>query len=194
LTGEIQDGDASGGEKNVGERIRRLRTEKGVSLEDLAQATGFSTEQLTAFEKGNSQPQLGTLMKLSRALDTVFGQLLSGEGAKQLAIMRKDQRVPYQRSATSGQKTLYTYFSLASEVKDRHMEPLIVHLEESPDEKLSVHDGEEFIHVLDGRVKLVIDEETYELLPGDSVYYHSSLPHMITAAEGTAVILAVLYE
>jgi quercetin dioxygenase-like cupin family protein len=57
-----------------------------------------------------------------------------------------------------------------------------------------VHDGEEFIHVLEGSVKLMIDQETHELEPGDSVYYKSTVPHLIAAARGKAIILAVLYE
>jgi transcriptional regulator with XRE-family HTH domain len=194
LTGEIKSGGTAAREERVGERIRRLRTDKGVSLEALAKATGCPAEELAAYENGTAQPQLGALMKLSRALDTVFGKLLSGEGDKAFAVIRKETGIPVERAATEGQKKVYSYFSLGSRVKDRHMEPLIVHLEESPHGKPSVHDGEEFIHVLEGCVKLIIDQETHELEPGDSVYYKSTVPHLIAAARGKAIILAVLYE
>jgi len=194
LTGKIESGGTAAKEERIGERIRRLRTEKGASLQALADATGCSTDELTAYENGASQPQLGALMKLSRALDTVFGKLLSGEGEKSYAVIRKETGIPIERSATDGQKKIYSYFSLGSQVKGRHMEPLIVHLEESPEGKPSVHDGEEFIHVLEGRVRLIIDRENYELEPGDSVYYKSTVPHLVAAARGKAVILAVLYE
>ena len=194
LTGEIEAGGSAAREERVGERIKRLRTDKGVSLEALAEATGCSTDELMSYENGTAQPQLGALMKLSRALDTVFGKLLSGEGQKSYAVIRKETGIPVERSATEGQKKIYSYFSLGSQIKGRHMEPLIVHLEESPHGKPSVHDGEEFIHVLEGSVRLVIDQETHELEPGDSVYYKSTVPHLIAAARGKAVILAVLYE
>ncbi|MBF0469585.1 MAG: cupin domain-containing protein, partial [Desulfamplus sp.] len=55
-------------------------------------------------------------------------------------------------------------------------------------------DGEEFIYVLDGIAELKIGEETYDLAPGDSVYYLSTTPHLIKAKEGKSTILAVLYE
>ncbi len=194
LTGEIKSGSPAAKEDRVGERIKKLRTDKGVSVEALAEATGCSIEELTAYENGTAQPQLGALMKLSRALDTVFGKLLSGEGEKSFAVIRKETGIPIERAATEGRKKVYSYFSLGSQVKDRHMEPLIVHLEESPEGKPSVHDGEEFIHVLEGTVRLVIDQETHDLEPGDSVYYKSTVPHLIAAARGRAVILAVLYE
>lgn len=194
LTGEIDSGKPAAREERVGDRIKRLRTDKGVSLEALSDATGCSIDELTAYENGTAQPQLGALMKLSRALDTVFGKLLSGEGEKSFAVIRKETGIPVERSATDGQKKVYSYFSLGSQVKDRHMEPLIVHLEEIPEGKPSMHDGEEFIHVLEGNVRLVIDRETHELEPGDSVYYKSTVPHLVAAARGKAVILAVLYE
>ncbi len=73
------------------------------------------------------------------------------------------------------------------------MESLIVELEEYPDEDMSVHDGEEFLYVIDGSIVLKIADETFELKPGDSVYYLSTTPHMISAKKGTAKILAVLY-
>ena len=74
------------------------------------------------------------------------------------------------------------------------MEALIVQLEENPVKEVSVHDGEEFIFVLDGVASLQISDEHYELSPGDSAYYLSTTPHLIKAKEGKATILAVLYE
>ncbi len=194
LTGKIKHDSPAPEDERVGDRIKRLRTEKGITLEALADATGFSAEELAAYENGTSQPQLGALMKLSRALDTMFGRLISGEGDRDFEIIRKETGIPTERTATNGQKKIYSYFSLGSKIKDRHMEPLIVHLEESRDGKLSVHDGEEFIYVIEGPVKVTINHETHILEPGDSAYYKSAVPHLISAAKDRAVILAVLYE
>ena len=84
--------------------------------------------------------------------------------------------------------------SLAPEVKGRNMEALLVQLEEDPEEEISIHEGEEFIFVLDGAVKLKIGQDAFELQPGDSVYYLSTTPHHISALKGKAAILAVVYE
>ena len=74
------------------------------------------------------------------------------------------------------------------------MEPLIVQLAETSDKEISVHEGEEFIFVLDGVVILEIGEDSFELEPGDTAYYLSTTPHHIAAKSGKATILAVLYE
>ena len=74
------------------------------------------------------------------------------------------------------------------------MEALIVQLEEIPEKEISIHEGEEFIFVLNGEVLLEIGDDSFELEPGDTAYYLSTTPHHIAAKSGKATILAVLYE
>jgi transcriptional regulator with XRE-family HTH domain len=194
LTGKITHADPSDvGE--IGERIKILRKEKGFSIEELAGMTGFTPELLSKIESKDVMPQLGTVMKLSKALDAAIGGLLSGEGEKPYAITRMGDRQTVSRSTTKGGKQqLYVYKGLAAGVKGRHMEPLIVQLEEGPQKEVSQHSGEEFIYVLQGTVVLEIGSERHELDPGDSAYYASGSPHWLAAKEGKATILAVLYN
>jgi transcriptional regulator with XRE-family HTH domain len=194
LTGEISEAPHDGVEE-IGKRIRILREEKGISLDELSNMTGFDVELLSNIENNIVKPQLGTVIRLSKALDSAFGRLISGIGNRIYSITRKDeQKVVSRSTAKKGKKQVYIYKSLAPEVKGRHMEALIVQLEENPDKEVSVHDGEEFIYVLDGIVVLNIGEETFDLKPGDSAYYLSTTPHLVASKKGKATILAVIYE
>ena len=194
LTGDISETPRNGVEE-IGKRIRTLREEKGISLDELSNLTGFDVELLSNIENNIVQPQLGTVIRLSKALDSAFGRLISGIGNRIYSITRKhEQKVVSRSTAKKGQKQVYIYKSLAPEVKGRHMEALIVQLEENPDKEVSVHDGEEFIYVLDGIVVLDIGEDTFDLEPGDSAYYLSTTPHLVASKRGKATILAVLYE
>jgi len=194
LTGDISEESRSGVEE-IGKRIRLLREEKGLSVKELSKLTGFDIEFLASIENNEVQPQLGTLIKLSKALDSAFTRLVSGVGENLYSITRKaEQKVVSRSTSRKGKKKIYTYKSLAPEVKGRHMEALIVQLEEAPEESTSVHDGEEFIYVISGVAFLKIGEDSFELNPGDSVYYLSTTPHLISAKTGTATILAVIYE
>lgn len=194
LTGDISE-DPHDGVDEIGKRIRMLREEKGISLDELSNMTGFDVELLSNIENNIVQPQLGTVIRLSKALDSAFGRLISGIGNRIYSITRKhEQKVVSRSTAKKGKKQVYTYKSLAPEVKGRHMEALIVQLEENPDIEVSVHDGEEFIYVLDGIVVLNIGEDTFDLEPGDSAYYLSTTPHLVASKKGKATILAVLYE
>ncbi len=194
LTGDIKDG-GTGDVDGVGKRIKQLREERGISIEDLSSLTGFEPKRLEDIENGNEQPQLGTVMKLSKALDAAVGRLVSGIGNRLYSITRKNERKEISRSASKGsKKNIYSYMSLAPEVQGRHMEALIVQLEKTDEKEVSVHDGEEFIYVLDGTANLTIGKESYDLEPGDSAYYLSTTSHYLTAKTDRATILAVLYE
>ena len=180
---------------DIGERIRKIREEKSLSLDEISKMTGFEVEFLSKIENKDLQPQLGTMIRLSKALDSAFGRLVSGVGDKLYAITRKNERRTISRSTSKkGRKQIYTYKSLAPDVKGRHMEAFLVLLEEDPEKETSLHEGEEFIFVLDGEVILEIGEDKFELEPGDSAYYLSTTAHHISAKKGKATIVAVMYE
>ncbi len=179
----------------VGDKIKKLREGKSLSLDELSKMTGFDVELLDQIEKKEVQPQLGTIIKLSKALDSAFSRVVSGVGNKLFSITRKTEQKAVSRSTSHrDKKQLYMYKSLAPEVHGRHMEALIVKLEEKRTDEKSVHEGEEFIYVLEGVVELSIGDELFDLEPGDSVYYLSTTPHLISGKSGQATILAVLYD
>lgn len=194
LTGDISKEPPKSVEE-IGMRIKSIREEKGLTLDQLSKLTGFDVELLARIESNQVQPQLGTIIKLSKALDSAFGRIVSGIGDKLYSVTRKnEQKIVSRSTSKKGRKQVYTYKSLAPEVKGRHMEALIVQLEENPDDEMSVHEGEEFIYVLEGVVVIIIGEDKFDLEPGDSIYYLSTIPHLIAAKSGKATILAVLYE
>ena len=193
-------GDISGEEKpdveGIGIRIRTLREEKGLSIEALSNLTGFDIEFLSDIENQNIQPQLGTIIKLSKALDSAFSRLVSGVGDKLYSVTRKkDQKTVSRSTSRKGQKKMYAYKSLAPEVKGRHMEALMVQLEEDPEEEVSVHEGEEFIFVLEGRHEFVYDGRKYVMEKGDSVYFDAAAPHSgRSLGKKRAKILLVMFN
>ena len=193
LVSEISE-NGEEGIKDMGGQITQLREEKGLSLVELSNLTGFDVEFLTGIEKREVFPQLGTVVKLAKALDSAFSRLVSDVGDKLYSVTRKnEQKVVARSTSRRGKKKLYTYKSLAPEVKGRHMEALIVELEACPEEEMSVHEGEEFIYVLKGEVALKIGDDVFDLEPGDSVYYLSTTPHLVTAKKEHATILAAVY-
>lgn len=194
LTGEIQPVPESHCDQ-IGDRIAQVRNEKGLSIAQLSELTGFDQQMLEQIEANTLCPQLGTTIKLSKALDSALQKLISGEGHVPYTITRLDQRMVISRTTTErGRQEAYTYMGLAPEVKGRHMEPLIVVLKNVQDQERSSHSGEEFIYVLEGAVRLEIDDKRYELQPGDSAYYQSSQPHLLTAKDEHAKLLAVIYS
>jgi transcriptional regulator with XRE-family HTH domain len=184
-------------EIRVGEKIKQLREKKGLSLKDLADLTGFSTALLSQMENHLVSPSLGTIIKLARALGVRVGDFLGESEGEPFSIVRKDERKKVSRFASKeGVKYGYSYESLGYDKKDRHMEPFIVTLEPATvkPSKTSVHEGEEFIFVLEGEMEVVLGNHTDVLYPGDSIYYDSTIPHRIQCHQDKITrILALLY-
>jgi transcriptional regulator with XRE-family HTH domain len=184
-------------EIRVGEKIKILREGKGLSLKDVADSTGFSTALLSQMENHLVSPSLGTIIKLARALGVKVGDFFGETRGEPFAIVRKDERRQTSRFASKdGVKYGYSYESLGFEKKDRHMEPFIVTLEPATikTSKTSVHEGEEFIFVLEGEMEVILVNHTDVLYPGDSIYYDSTIPHRVQCHQDKITrILAVLY-
>ncbi|MBI4773688.1 MAG: helix-turn-helix transcriptional regulator [Deltaproteobacteria bacterium] len=182
--------------ERVGERVKQVREQKGLTLEDLASRTGYTTELLKEIEEELVSPPLGVLIKLSKALDMKMGYLITGGESKPYTILRKHERRPVSRYASKkGKRYGYAYESLAPGKKDRHMEPFLVTLEPADvEEERSTHDGQEFIFVMDGAMEVLLGDERHVLYPGDCIYYDSTVPHLVRCHQSEVTrILAVLY-
>jgi transcriptional regulator with XRE-family HTH domain len=184
-------------EVQVGKKIKALRESKALSLQDVAGMTGFSTALLSQMENHLVSPSLGTLIQLAKAFGLRVGDFLGEGEGEPFTIVRKDERKKVSRFASKeGLSYGYSYESLGFEKKDRHMEPFYITLEPTPvkPHKSSVHEGEEFIFVLEGDMQVTLGNHTDILHAGDSIYYDSTIPHRVDChGGGTAKILAVLY-
>jgi len=184
-------------EIRVGEKIKQLREKKGLSLKEVADATGFSTALLSQMESHLVSPSLGSIIKLAKALEVRVGDFFGETQGEPFAIVRKDERKTVSRFASKeGVSYGYSYESLGFEKKDRRMEPFIVTLEPATlkTSKTSAHEGEEFIFVLEGEMEVILGNHTDILYPGDSIYYDSNIPHRVQCHQDkVARILAVLY-
>ena len=93
-------------------------------------------------------------------------------------------------------RTHMHYQSLSKSKADRHMEPFIIDIEATDETnyEVSSHEGEEFIHVMEGAVEITYGKKSHVIEAGDSIYYDSIVPHHVHGYEGQAAkILAVVY-
>jgi transcriptional regulator with XRE-family HTH domain len=181
----------------VGGRVRQIRKQKGLTLKDVAQRTGMNEDALAKIENGEANPPLGELIKLGKALDMKMGTLIASGEDRPYTVVRSSERQDVSRYPHSRQTSYgYSYQALAPEKRNRSMEPFMVTLRRGEEEApLSTHDGEEFIFVMEGDMEAIVGEAREVLKPGDSIYYDSTVPHLVRpAGEGPTLILAVLYS
>ncbi len=184
-------------ELKVGEKIRELREKAGLSLQEMAERTGYSSAVLSQIENHMISPPLGALIKIAKALEVKVGAFWGDAPGEPFAIVRKDERKHVSRVASKeGVSYGYSYESLGFEKKDRHMEPFLINLEPTIGKaaKLSTHEGEEFIFVLDGEMEAILGSHKDVLYPGDCIYYDSTIPHKVQCSQGIPTkILAVIW-
>ncbi len=126
-----------------------------------------------------------------------MGTFFGDEPRESYAIVRKEERKNISRFASKeGVNYGYSYESLGFDKKDRHMEPFLVSLEPATvkSEKLSTHEGEEFIFILEGEMEAILGTHKDILYAGDCIYYDSTIPHKVQCHGGMPTkILAVIW-
>ncbi len=185
-------------EHHLGETIRHIREGNGMSVEALAEKCQISTSMLEHIETGQLLPSLAPLMKIARALGVRLGTFLDDKAHMGPVVVRGGRAESVVRFSGSGPENVgeLDFYSLASQKKDRHMEPflVVVHAGTRKAPILSSHEGEEFLYVLQGALEVVYGRDIHVLHAGDSIYYDSIVPHEVRAAGNEdAHILAVVY-
>lgn len=186
----------------VGQRIKTIREKRQLSVSDLAAAIPGDREAnirlIESLERGDLVPSLTPLLQIARAMGVRLGSFLDDQTGNAIVLTKSRDMAETSRfvgSNLGGGKPELAFHSLAANKSDRHMEPFLINVKpHSGETLLSSHEGEEFIHVLNGEIEISYGKDTYQLAAGDSIYYDSIVPHHLHArGENNATILAVVY-
>ena len=184
----------------VGFKIKGIRESKNLTIEEISERSGLSTEQIVSIENNQNLPSLGPLIKIARALGVRLGTFMDDNDSLGPVITRaadrnRESSISFSNGATDTRKHM-EYHPLAQQKAGRHMEPCIIDVNPTDklEYKLSAHEGEEFIYVLEGELEIEYGKEKYTLEAGDSIFYDSIVKHHVHGVAGKpAKILAVVY-
>lgn len=185
--------------KNIlGKKIKDFREFRQISREDLALKSNLDIKQIQKIEEDGVMPSLGHLIKISRALGVRTGTFLDDQDHVGPVIVKAGEEKSSLSFSTKDESSRehLNFFSLAQDKAGRHMEPFIVDIEPSKetDYKLSSHEGEEFIYVLEGSIEINYGKDVFTINKGDTIYLDSIIAHNVHAASNKpAKILAVVY-
>jgi transcriptional regulator with XRE-family HTH domain len=188
-------------EFRIGSKIRGLRQQKRLTLQELSELTTLSKPLLSQIENEQVIPPLATLLKIAKGLKVDIHFFFQDEGYRQKYMLTRREDVSavekvLRPSATSAARP-YIYHSLAQGLRHKHMEPFLVEFEkkEWDDALFFKHDGdEEFVYVTEGELDFHYNTEVLRMRAGDSIYYDSSQPHgWVAVGSATARAVAVMY-
>jgi transcriptional regulator with XRE-family HTH domain len=159
----------------IGLKIRKLRKQQNRTLQDVADKCGFSKSLLSKIENGLVVPPVATLARIAEALGTKVSSLME-EGENDAAVFTQSEDIkkgPLVRTDKG-----YVFYSFANDFRDKKMQPCLFYGRKGEVIRHSVsHEGEEFIYMLEGRMKIKVGKVEYEMNPGDSLYFDSIEEH-----------------
>jgi transcriptional regulator with XRE-family HTH domain len=170
-----------GAEVRVAARMRRLRTDKGMTLADLAERSGISSPFLSRVENHKASLTIAGLERVAAALGVPMSVFFEADELSQPIVICRSGTG--RRTRLRGPNGLLLEM-LAADKRGKLMEPLLVDLETASDVTTKSHPGEEFNFVLSGECELTFGDQTIRLLAGDSVYYDASVPHAARVPAG----------
>jgi len=183
---------------NLGNKIRDLRKQRALTLQEVSDLTGLSKPLLSQIENNIAAPPIATLIKISTALGVKISHFFRDHDmGDRIVVVRKHDRYSVKRLVhnKNESKLGYRWESLAYPFVGKQMEPFMVEIEPVKEEDLlyNDHKGEEFHFVLDGVVEFKSAEYVYLLEKGDSIYFDSSIPHALRGVDGVAKSLIVIF-
>ncbi len=164
--------------RRIGLKIRELREGAGLTQRKLASVSGLSPSMLSRIENGLTIPSITTLQVIADTLKTDIGYFFQAGGEKGFLItVPGNRRKIISRSGTN-QNVAYELELLASGMQNPFMEPAIVtYVGRDEEVEFRVHDGQEFMYVLEGTVKLTLGSQEFILKPGCAAYWNGNVPH-----------------
>jgi transcriptional regulator with XRE-family HTH domain len=174
----------------VGKNLRRLRTERGLSLERLAQASGVSRAMLGQVELGQSAPTINVLWKIARAVDVPFSALITTAQSSGVKLLRAEQ----------GKKLMSHDGSFASRALFPFDEPRRVEFYEltlavAGIEKADAHAAgtTENLVLSKGKVEIDVAGQTHQLNAGDAILFEADVAHVYrNVGTGEATLYLVM--
>lgn len=156
----------------LGTRLRKLRKSRNLSLGEVSEGAGISASFLSMVEKGQSDITVSRLMKLVHWFGVSIADLVQEPDTSKIQVVRASRR----RSIRLVDEGISIQM-LTSDGRHRMMPVINVYARGGGMEDSARHEGEEFVHVLSGRLELVVDGEVVTLEAGDSAYYRADVPH-----------------
>jgi len=171
--------DSAKGSRAFGGRLRALRTERQLTLEQLSALAGVSKAMLSQIEQDKVNPTVAVMLKIATALELNIGDLVDEPSRSNIAriIPASDDRYTFLAEPDC------TIRTLSPMNMEKNIEFYRLTLERGADHSSEPHfpGTEEFLYVNQGRVRVTTGDQQAEIGRGDSIHYRADVPHAIAS-------------
>lgn len=156
----------------LGEKLKAIRVENKMTLDEVAKKSSLTKSFISQIELNKTSPSITSLMKVATALEVRLTDLFREDDFTENVLVKKEKRNSYYNKNTQ-----LTIELLSARFPDQKMEPIYFHGEPKGKTDVITNIGQEFIYVVKGKIKLILDQNEYIAEEGDSLYFDSSIPH-----------------
>jgi transcriptional regulator with XRE-family HTH domain len=162
--------------KELGERIKRFRLERNLTLKDVELKAKVSATHVSEIERGMTSPTVGALTKIAKALGSEPSYFLNTNALPPVSLVKGDKRKSFSYDEWGARINC-----LSKGIQNSSMSFLELELEPGNRNELEpmTHTGEEFMHIIKGVVEIFVGLERHRLKEGDSIHFKSHEPHTI---------------
>lgn len=158
--------------ESVGERIKTLRTEQGMTLAELSEKANISISYLSQIERDKTTPSLTTLTGIAKAFNVGLRYFFESDAEVAHVVRAQEKQDGFAPDACMGHARLT--FGAANGKIEVYRVILQPH---TPPQQLTPHSGEEFGFVLTGELTVTLGDERFALAAGDGIHYDALQPH-----------------
>lgn len=178
----------------IGKRIKDIRKENNLTINELANRANVSNGLISRIENGRTIPSLPVLLDLIQSLDIDASYFFEGvenrNSAKYLYIPKENLQVIEKEIEAQGFKYMHIF---SKSLNSLGFEAVLLTLEPNSKREKVITDAWEFKYILKGTVKYLIDQEEVILSEGDALYFNGRFPHVPVSISDESCIMLVLY-
>lgn len=166
-------------ETAIGREVREVRKARGMTVADLAEATGLSVGMLSKIENGVTSSSLTTLQVLSSALSVPITSFFRRfEERREAVHVKSGEALEAERAGTRAGHQYRLLGHLGANNSGVVVEPYLITLDEESDIFPTFqHDGVELLYILEGEFRYRHGDQQFKLKPGDSLFFDADAPH-----------------
>jgi len=177
----------------ISNRLKDIRKEKNITLQDLAEQAGVTKGMLSQVENSRSIPSLSVLLNLIKALDIDLNEFFKNINLQltdKVILKKKEEYQPFEKENALG----FHYQRLFStSIHDYHIDFVLLRLEANAQRQPVSTDAFEFKYLLKGKVEYTIDDKIYVMEEGDSLFFDATEVHNPKSVGDEDALLLVAY-
>ena len=177
----------------IGNRLKDIRKDKNITLQELADAAGVTKSMLSQVENSRSVPSLNVLLNLIKALDIDLNEFFKNIKLLDTDAVLLKKNIDYQSFEKENAIGFKYKRIFSTEINNYHIDFVLLSIASDAQRPMVITNAYEFKYLISGKVEYTIGEKKYVMEEGDSIFFDAKIPHHPKSTGSDNALLLVVY-